>query len=213
MAAIFFALFCLSSIVNIAAIIFEKQCVRLVSKLCLMPFLILFTFFQPRGFPFPVLLALLFSWFGDILLVKPKKVQLYLGIGSFLLAHIFYIFTYTSFIHSVNISFAVMSFIIVFMVEYLVIKKLHLPKAYQISIIIYGTIIGLLLLFSLQVFAEHKNRYSFLLVAGSISFLISDTVLAYYNTVKTMTKQPLSFVMATYVIAQAAIIIGCINLR
>ncbi|WP_148257216.1 lysoplasmalogenase family protein [Treponema primitia] len=53
----------------------------------------------------------------------------------------------------------------------------------------------------------------FFLVTGSISFLVSDTVLAYYNTVKTMTKYPLALVMSTYVIAQGGIILGCINLR
>jgi uncharacterized membrane protein YhhN len=178
-----------------------------------MPLLMTFTIFQSNGFPILILAALLFSWSGDILLIKPKKIPLYLGIGSFLIAHILYIIVYTNFIDSIHVLFGIVSLLIVFIIEYFIIKRLHIQKAYLIPILVYGIIIGLLLLFSLQVFADNKNRYSFLLVAGSVCFLISDTVLAYYNTVKAMTKQSLSFVMVTYVIAQAGIVIGCIQLR
>jgi uncharacterized membrane protein YhhN len=177
-----------------------------------MPSLILFTIFNSKEFPVIILLALLFSWFGDILLIKPAKMQLYFGIGSFLISHILYIIVYTDFIYNVEILFCVLSFMIIFTFEYFIIRKLHLPKSYQIPIIVYGIIIGLLLLFSLQVFINNKNIYSFLLVAGSISFFVSDTLLTYYSTVKIMTKYPLALVMASYVIAQAGIVIACINL-
>jgi uncharacterized membrane protein YhhN len=213
MGILFFGLFSLSAFVNIASILFEKHGIRVVSKVCLMPLLMLFTIFQSNGFPILILSALLCAWSGDIVLIKPKKMQLYLGIGCFLIAHILYGIVYTDFIDSIHILFGISTAMIVFIIEYFIIKKLHFPKDYQIPILVYGISIGLLIVFSLQVFAANINWYSFLLVAGSISFLISDTVLAYYSTVKTMTKQPLSFVMITYVIAQTGIIIGCIHLR
>jgi uncharacterized membrane protein YhhN len=178
-----------------------------------MPLLIVFTVFQSNGFPILILAALLCAWFGDILLIKPKKMQVCLGISSFLISHVLYIIVYTGFIGNIHILFGISALLIVFIIEYFIIKKLHFPRDYQIPILVYGIIIGLLPVVSLQVFVDNKSPYSFLLFAGSISFLISDTVLAYYNTVKPMTKQPLSFVMATYAIAQAGIIIGCIHLR
>jgi uncharacterized membrane protein YhhN len=213
MGAIFFGLFSLSAVVTIVSTIFEKPRIRIVSKVCLMPLLILFTIFQSNGFPILILLALLCAWAGDILLIKPKKMQLYLGIGGFIISHILYIITYTNFIDSIHILFGILSLLIVLLSECFIIKKLRFPKDYLIPILVYGTIIGLLIVFSLQVFIDNKDRYGFLLVAGSISFLISDTVLAYYNTVKTMTRQALSFVMTTYVIAQAGIVIACIQER
>jgi hypothetical protein len=39
-------------------------------------------------------------------------------------------------------------------------------------------------------------------------FFISDAVLAYFNTAKTMTRNPLAVVMASYSIAQACVVIG-----
>ena len=104
MGTIFFSLYSLSAFVTIAAIIFEKQYVRIVSKVCLMPLLIVFTVFQSNGFPILILAALLCAWFGDILLIKPKKKQVYLGISSFLISHVLYIIVYTGFIGNIHIS-------------------------------------------------------------------------------------------------------------
>ncbi|GHV83177.1 hypothetical protein AGMMS50212_05170 [Spirochaetia bacterium] len=218
MGIIFLCLFCLSAIINITAIFLEKYFVRTASKLCLMPLLIFFTIFQSfssfqsNEFSIIILLALLFSWFGDIFLIKPDKIKLYLGIISFLISHILYIIVYNSFISDIKILFYVLSFAGFFIIEYFIIKRLHFPRGYKIPTILYGIVIGHLILFSLQVFAGNRNIYSFLLVAGSIFFLISDTVLVYYNTVKTMTKYGAALVMASYVIAQAGIIIACVNL-
>ena len=213
MGTVFFCLYALTAFVHIAAILCEKNSVRKVLKICLMPLLMAFVIFQTKSFPILILAALSFSWFGDILLIEPKKLQLFLGIGSFLLAHIFYLITYTTFIYKVNMAFAISTLLVACVMEYFIIKNLHLPKGFLIPITVYGIILCLLLLFALQVFVNNKNGFSILLLAGSISFVISDITLAYYNTVKPRTKLSRSFVMASYIIAQAAITIACIKLK
>jgi hypothetical protein len=51
-----------------------------------------------------------------------------------------------------------------------------------------------------------------LLAAGSFLFFISDMVLSYFNMIKIMTKNSLSVVMLSYIIAQACIVIGYMNI-
>jgi hypothetical protein len=74
----------------------------------------------------------------------------------------------------------------------------------------YGIMVGLLIIFSVQVFVNYKNEVSVLFTIGSILFFISDTLLTYFNTAKPMTKNILSLVMVTYIAAQSCIISGFI---
>jgi uncharacterized membrane protein YhhN len=92
------------------------------------------------------------------------------------------------------------------------IAKLRIPNNCKFSIIIYGIAISFLVIFSLQVFVLHKSAAGILLVIGSVSFFISDFVLAYFNTMKPMTKNPFSVVMLSYIIAQACIVTGYMNI-
>jgi uncharacterized membrane protein YhhN len=89
---------------------------------------------------------------------------------------------------------------------------LHIQNNYRIFIIVYGLAIGLLVVFSLQVFILYKSISGILFVIGSVLFLVSDAVLVYFNTIRTMTKNSLAVVMLSYIVAQAFIVIGYINI-
>jgi uncharacterized membrane protein YhhN len=156
---------------------------------------------------------MVFSWCGDILLVNPRKFRLFVGILSFFGAHVIYIFLFIDLATEVNVMIFVFSFLSVLVIEYFFIGKLPVPNSYKFPIIIYGIAIGLLVVFSLQVFICYKSVISILFVISSILFFISDAVLAYFNTMKTMTKNPLTVVMLSYIIAQACIVICCINIE
>ena len=153
-------IYILAAIINIISIQREKFTVRLVSKICLMPSLSFFYIINSDNLSFFIIMAIVLSWWGDILLVNPGKAKLYAGISCFLAAYILYILEFV----------------------YL---------AVEIDIL-YKSIAGILL------------------VAGTVSFIVSDAVLAYFNLVKAMTKNPLTVVMSSYIIAQACIIIGYI---
>jgi uncharacterized membrane protein YhhN len=177
-----------------------------------MPILTLFYIFDSDNISFKIILAMFFSWCGDILLVNPRKFKLYAGVLSFFGAHILYILVFIDMVSEVNIMTFIFSSLSVLLVECFFIGKLHIPAVYKLPMIMYGIAIGFLVVFSLQVFIYYKSIVSILFVVGSILFFISDAVLAYFNTIKIMTKNPLTVVMLSYTIAQVCIVLGCINI-
>jgi uncharacterized membrane protein YhhN len=148
------------------------------------------------------------SWCGDILLIEPKKPGIYIGILSFFAAHILYILAFIDLAGQIDIISLIVSYLFVLSIEWFLLKKLHIQNKYKIFLIAYGIAIGLLVVFSVQVFIRHKNTPDILLVVGSVSFFISDVVLAYFNTVKPMTKKSRTIFILSYTIAQACILIG-----
>jgi len=188
-----------------------KSIVRFVSKTCLMPILLFYYVSKSDAPSFTIITAMIFSWFGDILLFNPGKIRLYAGILSFLAAHILYIVVFVGLIPELNVLIFFVSFLLILSIEFFLMIRLRIPNNYKFSISIYGIAIGLLVAFSLQVFIWYKSMASILLFTGAILFFISDAVLSYFTMIKPMTKNSLTIVMATYSIAQACIVIGCVN--
>ncbi|MDR2491282.1 MAG: lysoplasmalogenase [Spirochaetaceae bacterium] len=206
---IFFVLYIAAASINIFSIQFEKHRVRFISKICLVPILMAFYIYKSDNHSFIIMLAMAFSWCGDILLVNPQKLQLYAGITSFFTVHILYMLVFIDITPQFNwLLFVFSSFPILF-ITYFFIGRLHIPSNYIFPVIVYAGAIGLLISFSLQVFIWYKTMVSMLLAAGSVLFFISDTVLLYFNTVKPMTKKALIGVMSSYIFAQAGLVIGC----
>jgi uncharacterized membrane protein YhhN len=209
---IFFALYSLVAFINIFSIQYEKSFVRFISKICLMPILMFFYIFNSDTISFIIIMAIIFSWCGDILLINPNKLKLYAGILSFLFMHIMYIIGFICLLSEINIMIFILSFFLIFLIEISFIMKLHIPNNHNVAIVIYGITIGLLIIFSLQVFICCKNTGSILLLAGSILFFISDAVLLYFDTIKAMTKNSLTVIMLTYIVAQICIVFGYMNI-
>jgi uncharacterized membrane protein YhhN len=209
---LFFVFYGLATFVNIFAIQREKHTVRLASKICLAPLLALFYIFKSDTFSFSITFALIFSWCGDILLINPRKFGLYAGITGFLAAHILYSIAVINLTPKINIMAFVFSFLLILSIMCFCVLKLPVPKNNKFPMIIYGIAIGILVVSTLQVFIWHKNMVSILLVIGSILFFISDAVLGYFNTIKTMTKNALTVIMVSYILAQACMVIGYMNI-
>jgi len=219
----FLVLYGLTALINIISIQCErsvgkptglpgKSIVRFWSKICLMPILMLYYVIKSDNHSFTLIMAMVFSWFGDILLVNPGKIRLYAGILSFLAAHILYVLVFIGLVPELNILLFFASFLFILSIEYFLMIKLRMPNNYKFSIIVYGIAIGLLVVFSLQVCIWHKTMVGILLFVGSILFFISDAVLSYFTMIKPMTKNALTVVMASYIIAQACIVISCIRI-
>jgi uncharacterized membrane protein YhhN len=205
---LFFAFYGLAAFINIFAIQREKRTVRFVSKICLMPLLVLFYIFKSNAFSFSITFAMIFSWCGDILLVNPRKFRLYAGTAGFIAAHILYSIAFIGLTPEITIMAFIFSFLLILLIECFCVLKLPVSKNNKFPMIIYGIAIDLLVVSSLQVFIWHKNTAGILLVIGSVLFFISDAALGYFNTIKTMTKNALTVVMASYILAQACMVIG-----
>jgi uncharacterized membrane protein YhhN len=165
-----------------------------------------------------VLAAVVFSFLGDSILMYQELNPLYfmLGLVSFLIAHIFYVLAYRQHrnaqathalagIHKVRLAFP----FLLAGTGLVVILFPHLDKL-KVPVIIYATVLVAMVLTALFRFGN-TNRNSFWLVfAGAVLFMVSDSLLAINKFLS-----PLDFasvwIMLTYISAQYLIIRGLIR--
>lgn len=201
---------------HLLGIVLGNVLLSLISKALLMPTLALLV--VQRKYPSPwrtfILLALTFSWMGDMFLTQSDKFVFFIcGIASFLLAQVSYIIHFRkeckqkerpTFI--AQKPFAVIPYIL----YGLVLLALLFPKmelALKIPIALYATI-----LLSMAAYAlNRKNTVptnSFLWVfVGAIFFVISDSLIA-INKFLVAFEFSRFIIMLTYIIAQGMIIRG-----
>ena len=219
---VFLILLALLSAVHIAAIALQKEWLRCISKILIMPSL--FAAFMAGGSGFAggglfALLALIFGWIGDILLIKKNKRMIFkLGIISFLLGHLCYIAVFLDCLGffsagggKINIT-ALAVFIPPAIIGGIVLFRLIKPFREMIPLlIIYMIVIEAMSCLGLEVFLFNPGFAGAMIVSGCFLFMISDAVLAYYAFRK-LKVLPAILIMALYVLAQAGIIMGFLGL-
>lgn len=184
-------------------LIFNNQTeLRYFTKPILVPVLILIYIAQLKSEKMQLdkffLLGLMLSFFGDLLLLF--EWGFLPGLGSFLIAHLFYIISFKqknqkriSEFWPVILSIYA-SILLVFLFPYL--------KEMKIPVIIYATVIATMMYNAIK--TQNRN-----LIIGALLFLISDTLLAVF-----LFLQPLAFlnvlVMVTYLLAQWFLVRGMI---
>lgn len=154
--------------------------------------------------------ALLFSWIGDILLLFVFKDSLFFifGLIVFLTAHIFYVFL---FIKELKITGGKFSFrkpglliVLVYMAIFLSLLIPHLGNL-LIPVVIYSLVISAMLYTAFLLAPYFHKPSSALLLSGAISFVISDSILAFDKF-----YHPLPYagflIMLTYLYAQGALV-------
>lgn len=180
-------------------IVLEKEQLRFFSKTLLMPLLLVFFWLasqksnQPKQNLF--IAGLILSWFGDVFLLFDWG--FIAGLGSFLLAHICYIFC----LKKLSISKALWSLplIIIYLFTFLIFLFPHLGDM-KIPVVLYALCISGMLYFSLK-------TKQILLIIGAVFFVISDSVLA-VNLFVNPSKILGFLVMFTYVLAQTFLAFG-----
>lgn len=210
-----FYFFLAISAAHLLAQLFDNQNFALITKVLLMPSLA-FWYYQttsPKERLNSVLLALLFSWLGDCLLILSKEQAQFflLGLASFLLAHCHYIYTFikNGKRFQLNLfSIMIISLTVSYLVSLLSILLPALPSAMKMPVIAYGTILCSTLCASL--FLKERLSYHWLfLFLGIVLFITSDSLIA-LNRFRTDLVQSLpnvSFlIMITYIFAQYWII-------
>jgi len=162
------------------------------------------------------ILALAFSYSGDIILMIPGNNPLFFigGLVSFLVAHLFYTKLFTT-LSPLNKNIlkknpiwiiAIILFLKAFL-SYLVPK---IDTTLKIPVIVYALIICTMLLSTLNLKEKIGKRPHNMIVAGAILFVLSDSILAIIKfdpTFRGMTIMH-ALVMKTYISAQGFIIHG-----
>lgn len=173
---------------------------RFFAKPLLIPILILIyvskTQLEKLKLDQPFVIGLVLSFFGDLFLLF--EWGFLLGLGSFLLAHVFYIISFKK-----NAQHQVCKFWPIILSLYASILLIFLfpyLKEMKIPVFIYAVVISVMMYNALK--THNRN-----LMIGALFFLISDTLLSFY-----MFFQPLIMlnllVMTTYILAQWFLVRG-----
>ncbi|MBN1112106.1 MAG: lysoplasmalogenase [Bacteroidales bacterium] len=187
---------------------------KFITKPLLIPIIALYVI-MTRGYANNhLLLAALFCGFaGDIALMWESKRKFFkIGLISFLIGHIIYIYLSLKIITDINVSkqngLLLLVLIVIGAVSFLTIRK----KLSSLSplVIAYISTILILLFISINIYQNGTFTHRTELLAGTVLFAISDSLLAQWVFNKNIPKAPV-LIMATYVPAQLLIILSLIN--
>ncbi len=188
------------------------------SKPLLMPSLILYfisSMQERKAIFWLILVALVLSWAGDVLLIFQHQRALFfmLGLASFLIAHLVYIYVYTKakwekpinpLLFSQKLRHALTLSLVGVALVYILLPGLGSMK---IPVIIYAAVLVVMAIVAMLRYG-YTNMSSFGFVfGGAIMFLISDSLLAINKFLDPVTLAGV-WVMLTYCLAQYFIVEG-----
>ena len=129
-----------------------------------------------------ILLGLVFSWFGDMLLVGQARSFFLLGLGSFLFAHIAYIAAFI--IKGVNARYIAVATLPVAAAGIVVSVWLtpYIPMELIIPVRAYTAVISLMLIAAI---GTRGRGATMLILAGALMFFLSDLSVAALRLVQT----------------------------
>lgn len=190
-------------------------------SLCIKPFLIPFLFlyvylneiFLTKKL---LLLALTFSWIGDVLLIFSTTNQWFFitGLLSFLTAHLFYIFLFsklgTSKHYKKNPLFWLGIILIIFYLKSILELLLPALGPLKIPVSFYALTISVMLGLAWRGFITWNTSARFSILFGAIAFIASDSFLA-INKFQSPINSASILIMSTYLVAQFGIVYGVIK--
>jgi uncharacterized membrane protein YhhN len=209
-------LFWCAALADIALIYAELDSFRWATKPLLMPLLIVWLttgYQQPKNKLYTgVLLALLFSWAGDVLL---QLEGLFIpGLVSFLLAHICYIYYFCMLPRFKQgiirqeplVGLPVLVYVVLFLwLLYPFLDSMKLP------VTVYALTIGIMMLAAINTRQRMDTAVTALFFNGALQFVLSDSLLAvnlfaYHHVLLSV------FVMLTYSSAQYLLVKGALRI-
>jgi uncharacterized membrane protein YhhN len=208
MKLIFLVLFGGAAALNYAAIFLGRPKLQGTSKVFLMPFLLGAYVSAADRVLLTVVLALIFGWIGDILLLKGRNKKFFiLGLIGFLIGHLFYIPSFLHFTGGFSLTGLFISGALALpsgIILYRVIRPIRIMK---VPLVLYECTIVAMSLSALQLFLYRRDPVSAAVFAGSLFFLVSDSILGYSNFRKQ--RKYVSFlIMLFYLAAQGCIVLG-----
>ncbi|MBR3226956.1 MAG: lysoplasmalogenase [Erysipelotrichaceae bacterium] len=159
-----------------------------------------------------VVLALLFSWLGDILLIQ-KGVKWFTAGGiAFMISHFFFIISYARNIDFASIDRAVTVILpLVFLISSTIVfhyLKPHLSKNLFYPMYLYLLINGAMNCFAWFRACSMPGTAGIITTAGALLFYISDSSLFFVRFKKNSILKTHFLVMFTYAIGELLIVIG-----
>lgn len=193
-----------------------KETLRYFTKPLLMPLLaclfILMTKDIASDLSKWIVLALLFSWAGDVLLMFEQVNGNFFifGLISFLTAHIFYILFFKKIQYRERLKGRWLFYITVPLYYFALMYMLdpHLEEM-RWPVRVYGFVISTMLLLALHSLFIQNKKAGRLLVSGALLFIVSDSVLAVNKFYQPFAGAGV-LIMITYGLAQLYIVTGAV---
>lgn len=187
--------------IDIYAVITSNKPLEIIFKPLLITILAIIYLLSVKKPSFLYLSALLFSFWGDVLLLFKEK-YFVIGLISFLIAHLFFIkLTSTFFRKAVFIDYLKSSVpFVLFFSGIIFLVKDNLGEM-LIPIVVYGVVISLFGTLTLVNYLKDKSKENIVLLLGAIIFILSDSFIALNSFHISSLFYTLS-IMATYTLAQ-----------
>ena len=209
---VFLAVFVLSTAVHLSASLRQDGRMRNLSKPFILLSLLGFYMLAARSVSAVVVLALVFSWLGDILLI-PKGVKWFTAGGiSFMISHAFFIAGYWKDVCFSRIPAPLIILLAVFFaatVAFLFSRlKPHLPKALFYPMFLYLLINGAMNCFAIFRCVSLPSAATLVTAVGAALFFISDSSLFFVRFHKDSRLKTHFLVMLTYSVGEFLIVLG-----
>lgn len=216
---IFFKIYIIFSTLYLLILLLGHENLDLFLKPALVPLLGFGVYFHQK---FPsrktLLIALLFSWIGDVILLFADIAEIYfiLGLVAFLISHIAYCVLFnkqiTGEIQINKFLFGIGSIIIAFYLVAMVLFLMPDLGDLKIPVIVYAAVISTMLLFAFNGSLIWKKPGSLYVFLGAVVFVISDSILAIDKFHAPIEKSSF-FIMLTYLVAQYLLVVGILKLN
>ena len=211
---VFLAVFLVSTAVHLYASLRKDTRLRNMTKPFILLSLLGFYVLAARSVSAAVVLALLFSWLGDVLLI-PKGIKWFTAGGiAFMISHAFFVAAYTKDVVFSRIPVFLIVLLAVFFaaaVAFIFSKlKPHLPKALFYPMFLYLLINGTMNCFAIFRCVSAPSAATLTTAIGAALFFVSDTALFFVRFKKDSRLKTHFLVMLTYSIGEFLIVLGLI---
>lgn len=202
---------------DLFAVYNSNEILRYITKPLLMPLLIIYFLAETHSFSSSlkrwIVLALLFSWAGDVLLMFESTFSNFFifGLVAFLIAHIFYILFYENVIRKEGLRKNYWWFLPVIL-YYIALIYMLSPKLgnMKLPVRIYGIVISYMLIQALHTERIKNMAAATLMIGGAVLFITSDSILAVNKFYESFGYAGIA-IMLTYGIAQLLITLGAVK--
>ena len=212
MKTVFLIIFIVSTAVHLVASVRKDTRMRNITKPFLLLSLLGFYVLAARSVSAAIVLALIFSWIGDVLLM-PKGVKWFTAGGiAFMISHAFFVLGYLKDVDFSRIPVLLVVLLAVFFAAAVAVifskLKPHLPKALFYPMFLYLLINGTMNCFAIFRCVSVPNAATVTTAIGAALFFISDTSLFFVRFKKDSRLKTHFLVMLTYSIGEFLIVCG-----
>ena len=214
MKIVFLAVFFVSTAVHLYASLRKDTRLRNITKPFILLSLLGFYVLAARSVSAAIVLALVFSWLGDVLLI-PRGIKWFTAGGiAFMISHAFFVLGYTRDVVFSRIPVFLIVLLAVFFaaaVAFIFSKlKPHLPKALFYPMFLYLLINGAMNCFAIFRCVSGPSAATVTTAIGAALFFVSDTALFFVRFKKDGRLKTHFLVMLTYSIGEFLIVLGLI---